>query len=62
MKSLINFCIEKGESVLPIAFQSRLNDIFSQIEKEFEALYLENITREWSSYFELFFGYGRGIT
>jgi hypothetical protein len=35
---------EKGDSVLPQAFQSRLNDLFNQIEKEFEALYLENLT------------------
>ncbi|ODM93041.1 WD repeat-containing protein 37 [Orchesella cincta] len=35
--------LKKGESVLPIVFQSRLNDLFTQIEKEFEALYVENL-------------------
>ncbi|CAG7726096.1 unnamed protein product [Allacma fusca] len=35
--------LKKGESVLPSGFQSRLHDLFSQIEKEFEALYLENV-------------------
>lgn len=33
-----------GESSLPPAFKTRLRELFYQIEKEFEALYLENIT------------------
>lgn len=31
------------ETILPQAFKSRLQDLFYQIEKEFEALYLENV-------------------
>lgn len=33
-----------GESILPPAFKIRLQELFYQIEKEFEALYLENVT------------------
>lgn len=33
-----------GESVLPPAFKVRLQELFYQIEKEFETLYLENVT------------------
>lgn len=32
------------ETVLPPAFKTRLQELFYQIEKEFEALYLENIS------------------
>lgn len=32
------------ETTLPPAFKTRLQELFFQIEKEFEALYLENIT------------------
>lgn len=48
-KILFVFFVEKGESVLPIGFQSRLHDLFSQIEKEFEALYVENLAREFNN-------------
>ena len=32
------------ETVLPTAFKTRLGELFFQIEKEFEALYLENVS------------------
>ncbi len=33
-----------GESALPQAFKCRLRELFVQIEKEFEALYVENLS------------------
>lgn len=36
--------IDDGEIVLPVAYRCRLYELFSQIEKEFEVLYSENIT------------------
>lgn len=36
--------IDDGEIILPIAYRCRLYELFNQIEKEFEALYTENIT------------------
>lgn len=44
MKTYSGCHLEKGESVLPPEFHSRLNDLFNQIEREFEALYLDNLT------------------
>ncbi|KAF8764150.1 WD repeat-containing protein 37 [Argiope bruennichi] len=35
--------VDDGDVILPIAFRGRLYELFSQIEKEFEALYTENI-------------------
>jgi hypothetical protein len=43
--------LEKGESVLPPEFHSRLNDLFNQIEREFEALYLDNLACKFFSEF-----------
>lgn len=36
----------EGVSVLPTAFRNRLYGLFNQIEREFEALYSENLIRE----------------
>ncbi|XP_076331335.1 WD repeat-containing protein 37-like isoform X2 [Tachypleus tridentatus] len=35
---------DDSDTVLPITFRGRLYDLFGQIEKEFEALYTENLT------------------
>ncbi|XP_054707134.1 WD repeat-containing protein 37-like isoform X2 [Uloborus diversus] len=35
--------VDDSEVILPVAFRGRLYELFSQIEKEFEALYTENI-------------------
>lgn len=38
---------EPGVSILPPAFRTRLYGLFSQIESEFEALYAENLQRNY---------------
>lgn len=37
-------------SILPPAFRSRLYGLFNQIEREFEALYSENLLCKYRSY------------
>lgn len=38
-------CVQ--DSKLPISLRNNLLDLFSQIEREFENLYIENIERKW---------------
>lgn len=43
------FKMEDSETSIPPVFRSRLHELFSQIEKEFDLLYTENINRKSTS-------------
>jgi hypothetical protein len=38
--------MEDSETSIPPVFRSRLHELFSQIEKEFDLLYTENLNRK----------------
>lgn len=41
------YCSCVQDSKLPLSLRNNLLDLFSQIEREFENLYIENIERKW---------------
>lgn len=46
---VIDFCCYScvQDSKLPLSLRNNLLDLFSQIEREFENLYIENVERKW---------------
>ncbi len=40
----------ENESYIPVLYRSRLYELFGLIEKEFEALFAENLARKFSLY------------
>lgn len=41
---------QDSECSIPPVFRARLHELFSQIEKEFDILYTENLNREFTKF------------